>query len=168
MQDPAEEYAKAGEAIARRALELGLSVSSAESLTAGAIAVALGAAPDASDWYRGGVVAYSEAVKRELLGVTAANITSAECARQLARGVARALGSDASVAVTGVGGPDPTDGEPAGTVFVAAEAGGRLLEAEHRFDGTPAEVVHRTVGAALALLQAALEGVDAPATGASG
>ncbi|WP_350348625.1 CinA family protein [Agromyces sp. G08B096] len=157
MQDPAEEYAATGEAIARRARELGVSIASAESLTAGAISVALGAAPEASDWFRGGVVAYAEAVKRELLGVTAENVTSAECARQLASGVTRVLGADASVAVTGVGGPGPTDGEPAGTVFVAATAGGRVLQAEHRFDGSPAEVVHRTVGAALDLLLDALD-----------
>lgn len=157
MQDPAEEYAADAEEIAERVKTLGLTVAAAESLTAGAISVALGAAPEASDWYRGGIAAYSEEVKREVLGVTAEKVTSAQCARELALGVARLLGADASVAVTGVGGPGPTEGEPEGTVFAAAQVGGEVFEAHHVFDGDPAEVVHETVGAALALLRQALE-----------
>jgi nicotinamide-nucleotide amidase len=157
MQDPAEEYSADAEAIADRVKALGLTVATAESLTSGAISVALGAAPEASDWYRGGVAAYSEDVKRAVLGVTAEKVTSAQCARELAAGVARLLGADASVAVTGVGGPGPTEGEPEGTVFAAAQVGDVVLEAHHVFDGDPAEVVHQTVGAALALLRQALE-----------
>jgi nicotinamide-nucleotide amidase len=163
MQDPAEEYAADAEAIAERVKELGITVATAESLTSGAISVALGAAPEASDWYRGGVAAYSEEVKREVLGVTAEKVTSAQCARELASGVAKLLGADASVAVTGVGGPGPTEGEPEGTVFAAARVGDTLLEAHHVFDGDPAEVVHETVGAALALLRQALEAAHSPA-----
>jgi len=161
MQDPAEEYAEDAEGIARRVAELGMTVATAESLTAGAVSVALGAAPEASDWYRGGLAAYSEDVKREVLGVTAEKVTSAQCARELALGVARLLGADASVAVTGVGGPGPTEGEPEGTVFAAAQVRGEVVEAHHVFEGDPAEIVHQTVGAALALLRQALERSEA-------
>lgn len=157
MQDPAEEYAEAGRRIAELAQARGLTVGCAESLTSGAIAVAIGAAPEASEWFRGGVVAYDEAVKRGLLGVNARKITSATCARQLAGGAAAVLQADATVAVTGVGGPGPADGEPAGTVFIAATVRGRMIERQHRFDGDPAEVVHATVGAALDLLAQALD-----------
>lgn len=157
MQDPAEEFAATAERIADRARARGLTVGCAESLTSGAIAVAIGAAPEASEWFRGGVVAYDEAVKRGLLGVDAPKITSSACARQLAGGAAAVLQADAAVAVTGVGGPGPVDGEPAGTVFIAATVHGRMIERHHVFDGDPAQVVHATVGAALDLLAQALD-----------
>ena len=160
MEDPADEFATLAEEVADRAQAAGLTVASAESLTSGGITNALGAAPEASEWLRGGVVAYAEAVKREVLGVTADDITSAECARQLATGVARLLGADAAVAVTGVGGPEPSDGEPAGSVYAAVTVDGDVRDAHFQFDGDPSEVVHRTIRAALELLRDALPPVD--------
>lgn len=156
MQDPAEQFADIAAEIARRVQAAGLTVAAAESLTSGALSNALGAGPDASDWFRGGIVAYAEGVKRELLGVTAASVTSAQCARELATGVARLLGADAAVAVTGVGGPDSTDGEPPGTVFAAVTVRGATHDARFEFDGDPSEIVHQTVRAALELLRDAL------------
>jgi nicotinamide-nucleotide amidase len=156
MQDPAEEAAGIAEEIARRAAASGMTVAAAESLTSGAISNALGAAPEASDWFRGGIVAYAEAVKRDLLGVSAVQVASAACARELVDGVARLLDADAAVAVTGVGGPEPDEGEPAGSVYGAVAVRGRIRDAHWQFDGDPAQVVHRTVHAALGLLRDAL------------
>jgi nicotinamide-nucleotide amidase len=156
MQDPADEFEQLGAEVARRAKAAGLAVAAAESLTSGAITNTLGAAPDASEWLRGGVIAYAEAVKREVLGVTADDIASAECARELAVGVARLLRADAAVSVTGVGGPEPDDGEPAGSVYAAVTVRGDLRDAHFQFDGDPSEVVHATVRAALELLRDAL------------
>lgn len=156
MQDPADEFAGIAAEVARRAQAAGLTVAAAESLTSGAITNALGAAPDASEWLRGGVIAYAEAVKREVLGVTAHDISSAACARELAAGVARLLRADAAVSVTGVGGPEPDDGEPAGSVYAAVTVLGDIRDAHFQFDGDPSEVVHATVRAALELLRDAL------------
>ncbi|WP_448006519.1 CinA family protein [Agromyces bauzanensis] len=156
MQDPADEFAGLAADVARRAKAAGLTVAAAESLTSGAITSTLGAAPDASEWLRGGVIAYAEGVKREVLGVTADDITSAQCARELAVGVARLLGADAAVSVTGVGGPEPDDGEPAGSVYAAVAVRGDIRDAHFQFDGDPSEVVHQTVRAALELLRDAL------------
>jgi nicotinamide-nucleotide amidase len=156
MQDPADEFAQTAAEIGRRATAIGMTVAAAESLSSGGITNALGAAPEASDWLRGGVVAYAEAVKREVLGVTAESVTSAQCAREMAEGVARLLGADAAVAVTGVGGPDPADGEPAGTVFAAVTVNGVTRDRRFRFDGDPPEVVHQTEDAALEMLRDAL------------
>ncbi|WP_448811552.1 CinA family protein [Agromyces bauzanensis] len=156
MQDPADEFAGIAAEVARRAQAAGLTVAAAESLTSGAITNTLGAAPDASEWLRGGVVAYAEGVKRDVLGVTADDITSAQCARELAAGVARLLGADAAVSVTGVGGPEPADGEPAGSVYAAVAVRGDIRDAHFQFDGDPSEVVHATVRAALELLRDAL------------
>jgi nicotinamide-nucleotide amidase len=156
MQDPADEFAQVADEIARRLAAAGMTVAAAESLSSGGLTNALGAAPEASDWLRGGVVAYAEEVKRELLGVTAPSVTSAQCAREMAEGVARLLGADAAVAVTGVGGPEPADGMPAGTVFAAVTVRGETSDERFQFDGDPAQVVHETVGAALAMLRDAL------------
>lgn len=156
MQDPAEQFTEIAEDIARSVKSAQLTVATAESLTSGALANALGAGHDASDWFRGGVVAYAEGVKRELLGVTAESVTSAQCARELATGVARLLGADAAVAVTGVGGPGSADGEPPGTVFAAVTLHGATHDARFEFDGDPSHVVHQTVRAALELLRDAL------------
>ena len=67
---------------------------------------------------RGGVVSYATEIKRELLGVHAEHVVSAECAEQMARGVRDLLGATWGVSTTGVAGPDTQDGQPVGTVFV--------------------------------------------------
>ncbi|GAB2714490.1 CinA family protein [Nocardia thraciensis] len=130
----------------------GLTVAVAESLTAGRIAAALGAASGASDWFRGGVVAYATEVKRRVLGMPECSPVCAEAAATMARGVRSLMRADIAVAVTGVGGPGSQDGEPPGHVWfaVATDAGTRT---EHRrFAGTPGEVVDRTALQALELL----------------
>jgi PncC family amidohydrolase len=116
-------------------------VAAAESITAGAIATSLAAAPDASEWFAGSVVAYRTATKRHVLGVTAERVISTECARQMAAGVLRLTGADLVVAVTGVGGPDPEEGTPPGTVIICVATVSRQHVFEHLFDGDPAEVV---------------------------
>lgn len=157
MQDPADEFAALAREVAERAQAAGLRVAAAESLTSGAISNALGAAPEASTWFRGGVVAYAESVKREVLGVQAESIASAQCARELAAGVARLLGAEATVAVTGVGGPEPEGVEPAGSVYAAVSVRGDIRDAHFQFDDDdPSVVVHETVRAALELLRDAL------------
>lgn len=145
------------ERIARLAGERGLDVAAAESLTSGLLSSRLGAGPDASDWFRGAVVAYQEPVKFEVLGVPEGPVVTAECAEQMARGVAELLGASAAVSVTGVGGPDPAEGEPPGTVYV-----GVLVEDDltvHRLDlagDDPDRILHVTADEALRLLADAL------------
>jgi nicotinamide-nucleotide amidase len=140
------------ELVARLATERGWSVGTAESLTSGAVASALGAAPDASSWFRGGVVAYSSEVKRNLLYVDPGPVVSARCAQQMARAAAALLGAHAAVSTTGAGGPDPQDDQPVGTVFIAVYTPQGEVVAEHHFDGPPEAVVEQTLDRALALL----------------
>jgi nicotinamide-nucleotide amidase len=136
------------------AKQLGICV--AESLTAGALASSLGAAPNASDWFLGGVVAYATSVKQAVLGVEPGPVVSERCAAQMAEGVRVLLGADISVSTTGAGGPDPQDGQPVGTVFVAVDTRGVVTTTEHHFDGDPREVVAHTVSTALQYLLTAL------------
>src|SRR6478609_8040127 len=107
------------ELIARTASARGITVATAESLTGGALAQALAAAPDAAGWFAGGVVAYTVATKTRVLGVPEGPVVNAPTARVMAEGVRELTGADIAVAVTGVGGPDAEEGQPAGTVFLA-------------------------------------------------
>ncbi|GAA2442778.1 CinA family protein [Agromyces soli] len=146
------EIERLAQEVAVEAGRRGLRIGAAESLTSGAIAVALGKADDASEWFAGSIVAYEASVKFELLGVTPGPVVTARAAEQMATGARERLGADAAVAVTGVGGPGEEEGRPAGTVYVAAALGDRVHVGEHHFDGDPAEVVAATVRAALAAL----------------
>lgn len=148
--------AELAERIAERARERELTVVTAESLTSGSVAAALGAAPGGISWFRGGLVAYQDDVKHGLLDVEEGPVVTDSCARQMAVGAARLLGADVAVAATGAGGPDPQDDQPPGTVFVAVHTADGVRCREHHFDGDPAAVVQRSVEASLALLLEAL------------
>jgi nicotinamide-nucleotide amidase len=139
--------------IAELAPARGLTVAVAESLTGGKIACQLAAAPASADWFRGGVVAYAPEVKFQVLGVPPGPVVTEECARSMADGVARLLGADVAVAVTGVGGPDPEEGHPPGTVWFAVAADDGVHTERHSFDGGPEEVLERTTHRALELLR---------------
>lgn len=103
---------------------VGATVATAESLTGGLVCATLVAVPGASDVVRGGVVAYAPVLKTELLGVDADLIAThgtvdATVAAQMATGVKDRLGATYGLATTGVAGPDPSEGKPAGTVHIA-------------------------------------------------
>ncbi|WP_084505263.1 CinA family protein [Nocardia harenae] len=154
-----ERTAALAERVAAATARTGRTVAVAESLTAGRIAAALGAAPDSGTWLRGGVVAYAAEVKHTVLGVPDVPVVTATAAGTMATGVRGLLGADVAVAVTGVGGPDPQDGEPAGSVWFGVTAGDTAATCHHVFDGDPVEVLEQTVTRALELLR------DAVATG---
>jgi nicotinamide-nucleotide amidase len=96
----------------------GETVACAESITGGGLADLLSGTPGASATFVGGVVSYATRVKRDLLGVTASQVVSADCAAQLASGVRSLLGTDWAVSTTGVAGPEKQDDKPVGTVYV--------------------------------------------------
>jgi len=96
----------------------GETVACAESLTGGGLADLLSGTPGASATYVGGVVSYATRVKRDLLGVTAAQVVSADCAAQMAAGVRSLMRTDWAVSTTGVAGPEKQDDKPVGTVYV--------------------------------------------------
>lgn len=105
--------------------ERGANVAVAESCTGGTIAARLTANSGASAYFKGGVVAYDNTVKTNVLGVSPDLIAShgavsAEVVEAMAVGVLRAMGSDYSIATSGVAGPTGgSDQKPVGTVWVA-------------------------------------------------
>ena len=144
--------ARLTERIAERAAAASVPVAAAESLTGGSIAAALAAAPSASSWFNGAIVAYSETVKFGLLGVDRGPLVTATCASEMAHGAARLLEADFVVAVTGVGGPDPAEGHPPGTVYLAHGRATAVRVQRFDFEGAPDAVVEQTVQAALSVL----------------
>jgi nicotinamide-nucleotide amidase len=141
------------EEIAGLASERGLYVMAAESLTSGQIAGALGAGPSASDWFAGGVVAYTPEVKQRVLGVRPGPVVTQECAEQMATGLLELSGADVSVSATGVGGPEPSEGEPPGTAYVTvATTEGPATTKRLELDGDPEAVLSQTVDAVVELL----------------
>jgi len=118
----------------------GRTMATAESCTAGRIASVMAAVEKASEFLRGGLVAYQEEVKRELLGVAAASVLTAEAAAQMAAGVAGLLHADVAVATSGVAGDTPEEGTPPGTVYIGTCVDGTASARTHRFDGEPESV----------------------------
>ncbi|GHI04426.1 damage-inducible protein CinA [Streptomyces cellostaticus] len=149
----------------------GESLAVAESLTGGLVAAEITAVPGASRVLRGSVTAYATELKHELLGVDATLLAQCgavdpQVAAQMAVGVRKALRADWGIATTGVAGPEPQDGRPVGTVFVAVDgpltagsgsAGGGKVEAL-RLNGDRAEIRMESVRSVLALLLRELAG----------
>jgi nicotinamide-nucleotide amidase len=144
------------ERIADLAAEAGVTLVASESLTCGTVAKTLGAGPNASEWFRGGIVAYQEPVKFDVLGVDKGPVVTARCAEQMARGALELFGGDVAVSATGVGGPEPSEGKPPGTVFVAVATSDDVTVRELSLDGGPDEVLDQTVSECLAALEEAL------------
>lgn len=152
---PPEEQA---EVISRVALDGGFTVGVAESLTGGLVSSLLAQAPQAGQWFRGGVVAYSPSVKQAVLGVSPGPVVTARCAEEMAAGGARVLDADIVVSVTGVGGPDPDEGHPPGTVWFGLRTGDGVRSALRHFEGDPAAVCRQTADEAIGLLLDVLPG----------
>ena len=146
------DFESMAQAVADGARERGRTIAVAESLTSGRLLSELGQGEAASEWLRGGVVAYATEVKHEVLRVSDGPVVSARCAEEMAAGVARLLSADVAVSTTGVGGPDPEEGREPGTVYLGWWCHGRAGSELHTFDGDPAQVLEDTVAAALVLL----------------
>ena len=159
--DPTEEAARLDDSVAALAELMsrrrgGRSIACAESFTAGLLSQAMASVEGSGDWFAGGIVTYTTASKRSVLGVRAASVVSEGCAVQMALGAARLFGTDAAVATTGAAGPSGQEGRSPGTVVIGwcvdGVHGARTME----LPGPPEQVVHRGVRAALTSLSGAL------------
>ena len=144
-------------AVAAQLRARGLTLGVAESLTGGLIASRLVNVPGASSWFRGGVVAYHEQVKFDLLAVPVGPVVSEAAGAAMAEGVRRATGSDVGLGITGVAGPDEQEGVAPGSMFVGlALPGGVTVTRAVRVPGDRERVRQYGAISALDLLRRAL------------
>lgn len=141
----------------------GQTVAVAESLTGGLVTAALTEVAGASWVVRGGVLAYAKDVKAQLLGVdevllARVGAVDADVAEQMAAGVRTLMDATFGLATTGVAGPDPADGKPVGTVYVAVVGPGSSRVRALSLSGDRARIRADSVSAALALLDEELAG----------
>jgi nicotinamide-nucleotide amidase len=145
---------RVGTALKRR----GLSLVTAESCTGGWVAQAVTSVAGSSDWFERGYVTYSNAAKREALGVPRATLrrhgaVSEATARAMARGALRKSGAGqrrgrtfVSLAITGIAGPGGgAPGKPVGTVCFAWAQGRRIRSETRRFRGGRSRVRRQSV-----------------------
>lgn len=147
--------------VVRRLAGLGGTLAVAESLTGGSLTASVVDVPGASAVLRGGVVAYAADLKESLLGVPPDLLAEhgavhRSVAAAMAVGAARLLGAGWGVATTGVAGPGPQDGHPAGTVHVAVSGPLSRTQSLH-LPGGRDQVRAAATRAALELLLACLD-----------
>ena len=143
------------ESLAAKLLESGRTLATAESCTGGWIAKCCTDLAGSSAWFERGFVTYSNAAKRELLGVDGqvlefAGAVSEAVALQMASGAVGHSAADVSLAVTGIAGPDGgTEDKPVGTVWFAWSVDGSVTTDCAVFPGTRDDVRRQTVARAI-------------------
>jgi len=139
-------------------IEKAVSVSVAESCTAGLIASNITALPGSSSYFKGGIVAYQNEIKTKILGVSQSIIdekteVSAEVVKQMANSVLEKFDTDFAIATSGYAGP--TGGinkNPIGTVFIAIASEQGVVVSRFVFSGNRQSVVNQASETALDLL----------------
>ena len=148
-----------------RLLARGQTVATCESLSGGLICAALTSVPGSSQVVRGGLITYASDLKTRLAGVSPSiirdcGVVSAEVARAMAVGARGVCDATWAVAVTGVAGPGPSEGVPAGTVWLGVAGPDVVHTTLLHLTGERAAVRTHVVEAALGELVRLL---DAPA-----
>ncbi len=138
------------ELVAEAMRKAGKTLATAESCTGGLIAHKITALAGASDYYRGGVVAYSNEVKECALGVRHATLeahgaVSEETVREMVEGVRSRLGADYAVATTGIAGPGGgTPAKPVGTVWIGIASESTTVTKLLHLSGNRSEIAEQT------------------------
>lgn len=139
--------------------EKGVTLATAESCTGGMIGTTLTSIPGSSDVFLGGVIAYANSAKENLLGVpretlAAHGAVSEPSAEAMAKGAQNALGATLAVSVTGIAGPGgETREKPVGLVCFGVASPNGVKSGKRHFSGSREIVRLKTVAAALALLE---------------
>ena len=137
----------------------GLTLATAESCTAGNIAAIITAIPGSSHFYKGGIIAYSDEVKINLLGVNPETLesqgaVSEETVIEMAKGAMKSMNSDCAIATSGIAGPTGgTSDKPVGTVWIAAAMRDRIITMKANGDEGRNKNIENATLNALQLLQ---------------
>lgn len=147
------------EAVVSLLKEKNLTVTTAESCTAGLVAARIMNVAGASDVYSEGYITYSDDAKRKLLGVRKETLekytaVSEETALEMAAGAANSAGADAAISVTGIAGPGGGSREkPVGLIYIGCCLNGNVTVKECHFQGDRMENRTAAAGEALHLLK---------------
>jgi nicotinamide-nucleotide amidase len=147
------------EVIDRLCKQKKISLSVAESCTGGYIAHLITSQPGCSDYFKGGIVAYDNEVKRNLLSVSEQDLkehgaVSQQVVEQMARGMRTLLNTDIAVATSGIAGPTGgTDGKPIGTVWIAVATSSRVISRLFQFGAFRDRNITRASLEALAMIK---------------
>ncbi|MCB5274405.1 Nicotinamide-nucleotide amidohydrolase PncC [Arthrobacter sp. SO5] len=149
------------------AIGRGLTVATAESLTAGMVAAVLADTPGASGMLQGGVVSYQNTVKTGVLGVPrelldAVGAVDGQVAEAMADGARRICGADIGVSTTGVAGPEPHGGKAVGSVYVGIATAEGTTSYGYSFEGSRPEIRALACAASLERLLEALAAKSYP------
>jgi nicotinamide-nucleotide amidase len=164
---PRELFSTDGTRVDDQVAELlaGRRIATAESCSAGMLAARLTERPGSSDYVVGGVVAYADSAKTDLLGVDPLLIArhgavSEEVADAMAEGALGRFGADTAVSITGIAGPGGgTKEKPVGTVCWSVKVGeGRSLARTVLLPGDRADIRERSTTVAMHLLRRVLSG----------
>jgi nicotinamide-nucleotide amidase len=134
-------------------------LATAESCTGGAIASAITSVPGSSAYFKGGIIAYSNELKTELLGVDPQLIekfgaVSQEVVSSMATGVRKLMGTDFAIASSGIAGPDGgTNEKPVGTVWLAVAGPNKLVSEKYQFGDDRGRNIIRSVHTGLNMLR---------------
>jgi nicotinamide-nucleotide amidase len=153
------------QAVARLLGQRRRSLATAESLTGGLVGGRVTTVPGASDYYRGGVVAYATEAKVAVLGVDQKLLdehgpASEPVAAAMAEGARLAFAADVGLATTGVAGPTEQDGRPIGSVCLAVADAAGTVTSTIRAPGDRTQVRAWATTIALDLLRRRLEGAE--------
>ncbi len=147
------------------AIRRGLTVATAESLTAGMVAAVLADTPGASGMLQGGVVSYQNTVKADVLGVSrdlldSVGAVDGRVAEAMAEGARRVCAADVGVSTTGVAGPEPHGGKDVGSVYIGVATAAGATSFGYSFEGNRPEIRGQACAAALERLLEALASVS--------
>ena len=147
------------EAVVSLLKEGGMSLTTVESCTGGLFTGRLVNVQGASEVLKQGFITYSNKSKRKLVGVKKLTLkefgaVSEKTAREMAKGARMVTGSDVSVSITGLAGPDGgTEEKPVGLVYIAVAVKDNMKVQEYRFSGNRAKIRESAVVAALTQLR---------------
>jgi nicotinamide-nucleotide amidase len=154
------------EVVGRLLRETGNTLAVAESCTSGMLGMYITRVPGSSDYFKGGILCYSNQAKMELCGVSAELLqrhgaVSAEVAEALAVGVRNALHSSIGVSITGIAGPGGGSAEkPVGLVHIGISDGTRTLSRHRIMPGDRESIRERSTYLALSWLRRLLIGAS--------
>jgi len=145
--------------IAAYLVSRGQTLSIAESCTGGNISARIISVPGSSRYFKGSVIAYTNAVKQELLGVTSSSLAShgsvsQKVVEEMARGILDLYQSDFAVAVSGIAGPDGgTESKPVGLTWIAVANQDKIISRKFLFGTVRSVNIQKAANTALNLLR---------------